>query len=417
MSYIDYDVLVVGAGSGGIGAAIGAARAGARVLLVDRAPSIGGVVAYSWVHNWEPTCGNSPLARELWARMRSMPLGAADMPFTTSRDGADGRRNPTMPFELWAYRNAVQDIFSELPNLTFWGNTAFAEAVTKGRRLESARLYRDAVQVDVAARCFIDSTGMLAVARNCGCETMLGTDSRSDFGEEAAPETADRNNLNRVNWIYRVSPGATPKLSMTEKDIPENARINNLFTAQMPCGDILVNICGHGSFSPEISGDRERADREEFLRAYNSYCWQVVSGLHPDWRLVGMAPELGIRESYRLRARKVLTLNDVLAGGGDSRSFIARTDHTIDVHGTDLATRLGPVAYGIPYETTLPQEFDNLWVASRGFGTTHIVSGSCRLSRTLLTLGEAVGKAAAIAAKDEVSSDAIVPSEIANFEK
>ena len=413
----DYDVIIIGAGSGGIGAAVGAARTGANVLIVDRAPSIGGVVAYSWVHNWEPTCGNSPLTREIWARMRSMPLGATDMPFTTSRDGADGHRNPTMPFELWAYRNAVQDIFAELPNLTFWGNTAFAEVVTKGRRLESMRLYRDGAPVDVTAHSFIDSTGMLAVARKCGCQTMLGTDSRDDFGEAPAPESADRNNLNLVNWIYRVSPGATPKLPMKENDIPENARINNLFTAEMPCGDIVVNICGHGRVSPEIPGDRERADREEFSRAYHSYCWQVVAGLHPDWRLVGMAPALGIRESYRLRARKVLTLNDAMAGGGDRGSFIAKTNHTIDVHGTDLATRLGPVAYGIPYETTLPQEFDNLWVASRGIGVTHIVGGSCRLSRTMLTLGEAVGKAAAIAASDGLSSDGVIPSQVADFEE
>ena len=413
----DYDVVIVGAGSGGIGAAIGAARAGAKVLLVDRAPSIGGVVAYAWVHNWEPTCGNSPLTREIWARMRAMPLGATDMPFTTSRDGSDGHRNPNMPFELWAYRNAVQDIFAELPNLTFWGNTTFTDATANGRRLSSLRLCRDAATIDVTAKSFVDSSGMLAVARRCGCEAMLGTDSRNDFGEAPAPETADRNNLNLVNWIYRVSPGATPKLSMKERDIPENARINNLFTAVMPCGDILVNICGHGPFSPEIPGDRERADRREYTRAYYSYCWQVVSGLHPDWRLVGMAAALGIRESYRLRARKILALNDVLAGGGDSGSFIAKTDHTIDVHDTDLATRLGPVAYGIPYETTLPQEFDNLWIASRGIGVTHIVGGSCRLSRTMMTLGEAVGKAAAIAARDAILSGDVNPSDVADFEE
>jgi len=413
----DYDVVIVGAGSGGIGAAVGAARAGAKVLLVDRASSPGGVVASAWVHNWEPTCGNSPFTREIWKRMREMPLGAADMPFTTSRYGLEADRNPTMPFELWAYRNALRDIFAELPDLTFWGSTVFAEAMAKGRWIESVRLYRDAIAVDVTAHSFIDSTGTLAVARRCGCAVMLGADSRDDFGEEPAPEKADRNNLNLVNWIYRVSPGATPKLNMREKDIPEDARINNLFTATMPCGDIIVNICGHGHFSPEIPGDRERADREEFSRAYHSYCWQVISGLHPDWRLVGMAPELGIRESYRLHARKVLTLNDVMAGGGERDSFIAKTNHPVDVHGTNLATRLGPIAYGIPYETTLPQEFDNLWVAARGIGATHIVSGSCRLSRTMLTLGEAVGKAAATAAKDNIASDRIIPSQVADFEE
>ena len=130
-----------------------------------------------------------------------------------------------------------------------------------------------------------------------------------------------------------------------------------------------------------------------------------------------MAPALGIRESYRLKARKILTLNDVLATRGmHSDHSIAKTDHPLDVHGTNLEQRLGSIPYEIPYETTLPQEFDNLWIGSRGIGATHIVSGSCRLSRTLMTLGEAVGKAAAIASARNLHSDEINPAEIAVFE-
>ena len=60
-----------------------------------------------------------------------------------------------------------------------------------------------------------------------------------------------------------------------------------------------------------------------------------------------------------------------------------------------------------PAESPLP---------SRGIGATHIVSGSCRLSRTLMMLGEAVGKAAAIAAARNLRSDEINPVEIADFD-
>ena len=102
MNYeLKYDVLIVGAGAGGIGAAVGAARKDANVLLIDSAPSPGGVVASAWVHNWEPTCGNSPFTRELWNRMRAMPNGATDMPFTTSRNGSINRQRP---FAWWCHR-------------------------------------------------------------------------------------------------------------------------------------------------------------------------------------------------------------------------------------------------------------------------------------------------------------------------
>ncbi|MBQ6471289.1 MAG: FAD-dependent oxidoreductase [Victivallales bacterium] len=412
-----YDVVIVGAGSGGVGAAIGAARSGARTLLLDASPSPGGVVASAWVHNWEPTCGNSRLTREIWSRMRAMPGGAPEMPFTTSRNGKDGKRNPTMPFELWAYRKALKDIFEELPRLEFMGSACCIGVEAAKRRLTAIRVFRENSVQAVQARCFIDSSGVLAVARMAGCRTMLGADSRDDFHESVAPETGDRHDLNKVNWIYRVRPGSAPSLHLRESDIPEYARINELFTVELPCGDMLVNICGHGTFSPEIPGDRARADREEYERAYLSYCWQVASGRHGDWALVGFAPELGIRESYRLHARRILTLNDVLAGGGaEARRFIARTDHPIDVHGTNLESLLGSIPYGIPYETTLPLEYDNLWVASRGIGVTHVVNGSCRLSRTLMTLGEAVGKAAAIAAGNGMLSGDVSPGSIADFD-
>ena len=63
----------------------------------------------------------------------------------------------------------------------------------------------------------------------------------------------------------------------------------------------------------------------------------MLSGHHPDWLLVGMAPGLGIRESYRLKARKILTLNDVLINNGrHSDCAIAKTDHPIDVHGMNI---------------------------------------------------------------------------------
>jgi hypothetical protein len=102
----------------------------------------------------------------------------------------------------------------------------------------------------------------------------------------------------------------------------------------------------------------------------------VLSSHHPDWLLVGMAPGLGIRKSYRLKARKILTLNDVLINNGRHSDYaIAKTDHPLDVHGMNLEYIHGIGIYEILYETTLMQDFDNLWIGSHGIGVTHIVSG------------------------------------------
>ena len=51
------DVCVVGGGSGGIGAALAAARAGADVILVERMDRLGGTSTNAYVCNWEPGPG------------------------------------------------------------------------------------------------------------------------------------------------------------------------------------------------------------------------------------------------------------------------------------------------------------------------------------------------------------------------
>ena len=81
-----------------------------------------------------------------------------------------------------------------------------------------------------------------------------------------------------------------------------------------------------------------------------------------------------------------------------------------------MEARLGSIPFGIPYESLLPIEFDNLFVASRGIGVTHIVAGACRLSRTLMTCGNAAGRAAAICSLTSKLPEDIKVMEIAEFE-
>lgn len=417
MNIINCDVAIIGAGSGGVGAAVGAAGRGAETILIDRSLTPGGVVASSWVHNWEPTCGNNPLTRRLWRRMQSMPLGAAKMDFTTSRTRPDGNRQPTMPFELWAYQRAVFEEFSNFGNLRFMGGNNFCGVKTDGRRIISFTVENEAQRTEIRAKVFIDASGTLQLARESGCGSMLGSDSRHDFGECLAPEQADRHTLNKVNWIFRVRPGGRPAVTIAADDIPECARRKSIFSVVMPNGDILVNICGSGNYSPELPESYEKVAGEQYEIALNVYYWRVASGMNPDWELIGMAPSLGIRESYRLRARQVITLNDVFKFGRHyEKRFIGMTDHPLDVHGTDLEARLGSIPFGIPYDSLLPIEFDNLLVGSRGIGASHIVTGACRLSRTMMTCGHAAGSAAAISALSGRMLENITPGEIAEFE-
>ena len=77
-----------------------------------------------------------------------------------------------------------------------------------------------------------------------------------------------------------------------------------------------------------------------------------------------------------------------------------KPDHAIDLHGRKgrlYEVPNGP--YGVPYRCLLPVGVANLFIASRAASFSHIAASSCRLCRTMMTLGQAAGNAAAMCVK------------------
>ena len=67
------DICVVGAGSGGFGTALAAARSGAAVLLFEAAKGVGGTSTWAGVNNYEPVAGATGLPQEVYERLRILP--------------------------------------------------------------------------------------------------------------------------------------------------------------------------------------------------------------------------------------------------------------------------------------------------------------------------------------------------------
>jgi hypothetical protein len=91
---------------------------------------------------------------------------------------------------------------------------------------------------------------------------------------------------------------------------------------------------------------------------------------------------------------------------------VAIADHARDTHGADTGRAgTGELSqpYGVPFASLLPMEFDNLAVACRGASFSSVAASSCRLSRTMMQLGQAAGTAAALAARRAMNSYAALP--------
>lgn len=398
---MECDVCVIGGGSGGIGATIGAASRGASVILLEKYSILGGTTTLAWVHTWEPTCGCAPLCRRLWDRMQA--LGGAekrDYEASSRRMNAAGKISPSLPFEPWAFLLAVDAELQQAGAKQVLLNTAFAGCSTDGRTVKSIQALGPAGAMEVRAKVFIDCTADIFVARAAACKVAKGAESRNQYHEPHAPDKADPLNLNSMNWNFRIRDGRIEVTLPEPESYPREVQRPG-FQVRMPNGDYLVNPLGMICADPDDpAGFAQATDRARQL-AFDNYRWSVLKGGYKKRVLVGMAPAIGVRETYRLVGRYVLTENDVVAGREKQahKDIAASSDHPLDAHGQYGFFMELKAGYGIPFRCLQAVEYDNLLVACRGASFSHIAASSCRLGRTMISLGEAAGTVAAEAVR------------------
>ncbi len=434
--HIDTDIAVVGAGSGGIGAALAAARAGARVLLVERASTIGGTAVRAGVSTWEPVAGATGIPFEIFLALRERPDAVAcysygrhicmprpgEAPFpggehvidrsvgyldTLQRHGMRSLREDTawaratlhgVVFEPDAYAQVAAEMLRAAGAEVRTG-VAVVGAEARDERVERIRLSDGS---EVRARAFIDCTGDGALCAAVDCETMAGRDSRERFGEPHATEQPSPA-TNAATLIYRVMPADEERVEPLPEGVPAECwwreRFPSVSAVQAPRGGYIMNMLPTAEW-------REFADlgdglREECRRRVLAH-WHNVQREFPEfrrYRLAWIAPEVGLREERRVVGEYVLTERDLLAGlsGQGHADIIAIADHAMDLHGEGGGCRELAEPYGVPFRCLLPAGMRNVLVASRASSFSAIAASSCRLARTMMQLGQAAGTAAAMA--------------------
>jgi hypothetical protein len=126
------------------------------------------------------------------------------------------------------------------------------------------------------------------------------------------------------------------------------------------------------------------------------------------------APFLGIRETRRIVGRYVMTREDILS----CRRFddaIAVASYPIDIHrpnDQDCTLEWCGDCYDIPYGSLVPRGVRNLLVAGRCISTTHEAMAAIRVMPTCMAMGEAAGRAAAMAVRRGVEPTEIDVKEL-----
>lgn len=391
----DYDVVVCGGGAAGVGAAIGAAKAGARVCLAEKYGSLGGAATTSQVlaycglfqQGTEPVLAVGGVAQEVIEELRE--LGLDGKPYRSETTG-----NWIVLLDPEVLKFALDRLVIRY-GIDVVLHTRVAAATRTGRRLEAVTLAGMDGRRHVVAEAFVDASGDANLAM-LGGETYRVGDYEGRLqaltlpiriGGIARDLKIDRQRLQEV--IARYNQGGAYPIHRTD-------------------GGIIIRLpLSHDMWWMTVDLDIKDLSSESFTKAemagramaheYVGLLKREMPGFENAY-LVATGPQVGIRETRHPQARFELTSAEVKSGR-QSAQGIARAAWPVELHGEagkPIYTSIGGEGYfHVPYDAIRAASLDNLWYGGRVIGADPEAYGSIRVMGTAFATGQAAGAAAA----------------------
>jgi len=379
-------VLVVGGGSAGVSAAVAAARSGADVTLVERYGSLGGLATGGLIAlllTLDDGRGRQVirgLCQEVTERMVAAG-GAFHPPKSEWGDDDDAlvrnyfnwgliwggsrahhRVRYSVAYDPELLRQVLFELVAEAGvdlRLHMWGAEAIVEGDRVGGVIFQSKAGRQAILADVV----IDATGDADVLASAGCATEKVTVHPWLWFRLGGVADVDAALASNRGFFRTPNSGVVlfPWGSMASLDRKIDATDPaDLTRAEVECRALVMK---------EV--EKLRAEVPELANAH----------------LCNIATQLGITESRRLVGRYVLTRE---AMNVDAPDAICITGHW---------TKYDAV-YAIPYRSLVTNEFANVLAAGRMISVDHRVHHATKEIPSCMAVGEAAGRAAALALDD-----------------
>ena len=419
----DCDVLVIGGGPAGFGAAVAAARGGADTILIERNAMLGGMATTGLVGPFM-TCYDDDCSEQI-------VKGVFDeLCLRTEEKG--GAIHPSKVDGMTTYSSYyirshchVTPYLSEILALTMdemvleagvklLYNVQVVDAIREGNRITGVIAAMKEGLAIFRAKTFIDCTGDADVAYFAGAPTwsgdkanglmqpatlffeMGGLDRDTFVGELERKKNAGELGIPAHNcWSWYLDEARKNGDWNIQRDEIGNYEMPIVNRWKMNC----TRIPGVDATKTEdvtrglIEGRKQVQEVMNFMRKYVPGCENA--------ELVQVASALGIRETRHIVGKYELTIPDIM----EQKHFddaICTFAYAVDVHdASGSGGRLQEVNhyYTIPFRCMVPVECENLLVSGRSICGSSEAAASYRVMPCCIALGEAAGTAAALGLK------------------
>ena len=403
----NFDVIVAGAGPAGVAAAVFAARAGARVLLIEVHGCLGGV--------W--TAGQLT-----WLFEMNKPGFANEIKIRLDQRGARVGKHP----ERFAY--AVEPMKQILDEICREANVSvqlFTRVVAAYKDTDNklhtliteSKSGRQAWQASI----FIDATGDGDLGALAGCGF--------DIGKPVTGETQPGTLMGMIS--VKNIDALQDYISFWQGDLKTRSR------ATKNMRDAFRRAGINGSFSePTLFHQSQNAlavmfnheyglnatDASSITKATMNARWEVneivdalrdLGGPWEDIRLISTAEQIGIREGRRLHGLYTITKEDLIEGRRQPDATCT-VSFNVDIHSLDPKrgketeqTGVHVKPYQIPMRALIAEDVNGLLMAGRCISGDFIAHGSYRVTGVSTATGQAAGVAAALASQQNKLPQAI----------
>lgn len=440
-----FDVIVAGGGPAGIGAAVAAARGGARTLLVESLGCVGGTGTIGGLPFWlGATTGSVPYYKMLEQGLtyselphpRKAVAGIFEEAMDRLRDAGAGvgpavmgqtERYPGLDrlgchdeftYDLEGGKRILEQMILEAGAEILYF-THVVDVKVRNRILEGVFVSnKDGISY-IKAKRFIDTTGDGDVAALAGFETYKG--DRQTGQMTSASLVVHIEQVNSGEFEEYLNQGGDPWLrdacERAKKDHPEADFNDSIILFPMVQEGVFM-INGGTAFhfiDGTSAADLSRMMQMGRMRAVHllEYLFKPYVPGFQNARIRLTASYPGIRETRRIVGEYILTEEDALAGTEfedtvalagrhfDLGRVKKREDGSLEYvqpsHKKEL--KLAGGFMRIPYRALIPKHSYNVIVAGRCIAADGQTMGPARIMSTCMATGQAAGTAAAMTLK------------------